>query len=256
MILLIIAVIFVFSFLIGLVVHEQKGKKELENITRVDFINRSKVYKEGFEHTGFSIGSNGHGRAYFGKRKRLIGIETTFYVTYSDKSPKYITASEGTKKFSTLMQYFEHQEQAEYHRMEETQKKNELKPVEQVTLQPTNVENPKKEKPKFLDIPFIILPNEFSIEISNQSCVYQPREYDAESYEVYIRFEIHYDSTVKGVTNRKVICALYDSNDRIFSTRSALDHLSKSGCQIVEINFWDNIYEEPAKVSIGVERYN
>ena len=73
MILLIIAVIFVFSFLIGLVVHEQKGKKELENITRVDFINRSKVYKEGFEHTGFSIGSNGHGRAYFGKRKRCPG---------------------------------------------------------------------------------------------------------------------------------------------------------------------------------------
>ena len=237
----------------------KRQAKQLENIAHVKFIGRAKIYKEGFEQTGFSIGTSGRGRLYFGKRKRLQGTEVTFYVTYSDKDPQLVSTMEGTEQYFKLMSYINQQNtedigarieagaQSIPKSVEENQQKltEELVPAKRLKLNP----------PKLLEIPFEVLPNEFSVEVRHQSCIYKQTEYDGGRYEVDVRCEVHYDSSVKGVTNRRIVISLYDSKDRIFAVRNTWpEHLDKSGCKVAEINFWENIYEEPSKVSISIER--
>lgn len=257
---LIIGIIILVIALMTARMDSKSQEKQLENIIHVEFIERTKIYKEGFEHTGFSIGTSGHGRAYFGKRKRLQGIQATFYVTYSDKEPQNISVKEGTTQYFKLMSYMRQQNMKE---SRVAHKKNDevvIQPVKEeknmAEIEPTVISDRiKLDPPKVLEIPFDVLPNEYSLEVRHQSCIYKQTDYNDVRYEVDIRCEVHYDASVKGITNRRIVVSLYDSKDRIFAVQNTWpDRLDKSGCKVVEINFWKDIYEEPSKVSISIER--
>lgn len=254
---LIIGAIILVIAIVTAIANQKDQSKQLENIVSVELIGRTNVYKEGFENTGFSIGTSGHGRAYFGKRKRLQGVEATFYVRYSDKSPKTISVMEGTEHYFKLLSYLGQNGETPRNKERKAQPEPEPKIQEQQTEQSEKFASLEEIKtpPKILEVPFEVLPNEYSIEVRHQSCIYKRTEYDNGRYEVDVRCEVHYDPMAKGVTNRRVVISLYDSKGRIFAIRNTYpQHLDKSGCQVVEINFWQDIYEEPSKVSISVEK--
>lgn len=106
---LIIGAIILAIAIVAMIANQKTKSKRLENIVSVEVIGRTNVYKEGFENTGFSIGTSGHGRAYFGKRKQLQGVEVTFYVRYLDRSPKTISVMEGTEDYFKLLSYISEQ---------------------------------------------------------------------------------------------------------------------------------------------------
>ena len=250
------AIILVIAIVV--VIADQKDQsKQLENIVSVELIGRTNVYKEGFENTGFSIGTSGHGRAYFGKRKRLQGVEATFYLWYSDKSPKTFSVMEGTEYYFKLLSYLGKSDETA--RNEDRKAQSDPKPkIQERKAEKSERLSPLEEvktPPKILEVPFEVLPNEYSIEVKHQSCIYKRTEDDGGRYEVDVLCEVHYDPMVKGVTNRRIVVSLYDSKDRIFAIRNTWpQHLDKSGCQVVKINFWKDIYEEPSKISISVEK--
>lgn len=250
----------VLTAIIYAVVNARNQAKQLENIVHVEFLGRTKIYTDGFEHTGFSVGTSGHGRAYFGKRKRLQGIEATFYVTYSDKEPQTVSAMEGTERYFKLISHTEQQNVESQRKRDKESTQSDTKQVKQDQKEPKKeelapAEEMKLRPPKLLEIPFDVLPNEYSVEVRHQSCIYKQTKYDGGRYEVDVRCEIHYDPSVKGVTNRRIVVSLYDKQDRIFAVRRTWpERLDRSGCKVVEINFWQDIFEEPSKVSIGVER--
>ena len=254
---LIVGAIILVIAIVAVVANQKTQSKQLENIVDVELIGRTNIYKEGFENTGFSIGASGHGRAYFGKRKRLQGVKATFYVRYLDKSPKTISVMAGTEHYFKLLSYLEKSDETSRNEDRRVQSEPELKMQERrieqsekfVTLEEVKIQ------PKILEIPFEVLPNEYSLEVRHQSCTYKRTESDGDRYEVDVRCEVHYDPLAKGVTNRRIVVSLYDSKERIFAVRNTYpQHLDKSGCQVVEINFWKDIYEEPSKVSISVEK--
>lgn len=249
------ATIFALSFLVAVfvkILRKKEQEKQLNNIVHVELISQERVYKEGFEHTGFSIGTSGRGRAYFGKRKRMLGVKATFRVSYTDKATQTVIAMDGTEQYNKLLSYIERQKNQE----QEQQKRTEMQAKEQFQPTPKARVAKIKKEPKYLEIPFEILPNEYAIKIKHQSCVFKFEEYDGGRYEVDVRFEVHYDPTVKGVTNRKVVVCLYDVQGRMTAVRSDWNHLDKSGCKIIELNFWKDIVDEPAKISVGIEKYS
>lgn len=223
-------------------------KKQLENITHVQLIGKTDIYRERFENTGFSIGTNGHGRAYFRRRKDFQKSEVSFYITYSDKDPQTVLVMDDSKAYFKLLSYIERQNNVE----QECPKIAEQEASPELSLVQVEKEI---DKPRFLDIPFVVLQNEYSVEVKHQSCIYKRMEYDKDHFEVDIRCEVYYNPLKKGITNRKIVVSLYDKKDRIIAVKSAWpDRLDKSGCKVLEINFGQNILEEPSKVSISIDR--
>lgn len=249
----IIAVIIIISVLAT----DCKKKKELENITSVQLVERAKIYKEGFENTGFSIGTSGHGRAYFGKRKHPQGVEATFCVTYSDKPMEQVKAMEGSEQYFKLLSYIERQDKQEMNKHRAEQKEKETKELiakQELQAQLKELESKKMNDRKYyIEVPFEVLPNEFGLEIFHQSCQIVI-EYGQKK--IRVRFEVRYNTETKGARNRRIVCAALDSEDKIVSVNRERTGLDKSGGKIMDIVFWDNIEEDPSKVTIGLERIN
>lgn len=227
-----------------------------QNIDRVEIVDSTKVYQEKFENTGFSIGTNGHGRAYFGKRKRLKGTEVTFLISYTDKPQRTVKAMEGSNQYNTLMEYIYRQDEEEKQRkksQKETIPSSGTSTIQAVQTVPSAEikQIPQKEKPKYLEIPFEILPNEYSLEITHQTCIYQ---LSYGNHETVIRGEARYNPDVRGITNRKLVISIYDKDGHIMGVKSSFsEYLDKSGCKIIDATFYKT-EEEPAKVSIGIEK--
>jgi len=75
-------------------------------------------------------------------------------------------------------------------------------------------------------------------------------------YRIEVRFAISYDPMVKGIRNRVITCATVDSAGRMTAVRRDNKVLDLSGSRMVDIMFWENAEQEPAKIVIGVDRYN
>lgn len=255
-------VIALILFCIICVISAKKESREMEHITHVSLIGQANVYEEKYEHTGVSIGTSGHGRAYFRKRKHLKGVESTFRVFYSDKPPKIIKVMENTGKYCKLISYIDRQELKAQNLRDTAPASAEEESVQtsagRVLVEVCRTESKSPlDPPKFLDIPFEVLPNEYSLEVRHQSCIYKQTKYDNGRCEVDIRFEAYYDPTIKGVTNRKIVVSLYDQKGRIFAVSdTGFRRLDKSGCKVVSLNFWQDIIEEPSQVSISIEKFS
>lgn len=84
---------------------------EVQNLKYVEIIKTTDLYKTGYEHSGFSIGRSGT-RSYYRRRKRYVGTDIKFRVTYNTGKTATITAREGTKKCQILFDFIDEQDRA------------------------------------------------------------------------------------------------------------------------------------------------
>lgn len=242
-----IAAVIVLYFVISAV----ENHKNLKNITHVEITGRSNIYDEGYENTGFSVGTKGSMRFYFGKKKRLRGKEVTFHVSYSDKDSKIISAMEDTSVYNKLMEYV----YADESDAPKTKGDEPKKFAENSEKQGKIVSKPVEETKQcyYIDVPFEVIPNDYHLTVHHQSC---QMIIGSDCKEVKIMFEVNYDQAAKGANNRRLVCALLDKDDKIVSVVNDWKSLSKSGGRILDLTFWQNITDEPSKIRIGLEQIN
>lgn len=84
-------------------------RKDTKNMTYVEFLGWRDVYTEGTENVGYSYGTNGELRAYYGPVRRYAGQEAVFYVEYTDKKPRRISVREYSGKFKVFKEFLEKQ---------------------------------------------------------------------------------------------------------------------------------------------------
>lgn len=106
----------------------------------------------------------------------------------------------------------------------------------------------------YIDIPFEIAPNEYGLKISYPSCQVEKKE-DGDQ-RVYVRFTATYDPTVKGLRNRVLICSIVNKDGKTMDISRGRKVLDTSGSQMVDITYWHLMEEEPARVVVGLDRYN
>lgn len=240
---------------------------ELENIQSVSLVDEIQWTKKQYYNSGFSVGMKGNPRFYYRSKNVPHHVEAKFRVRYKDGKVKTISRNKGTTDYNYLITCIQNQAQQQKKQAEAMQQKRKqdeknASVISQQTIPETqkiNVVAPSKNRKKYLNIPFEVLPNEYAMEVRHQSCAFKSVPYnDAgnERYEVDICCEVHFDPNVKGVTNRRVVVSLYDAQGRITYVMKDWDHLTKSGCRIIDINFWKEINDEPSKVSFSLEKYN
>lgn len=244
----------IFVFLISKYIYAAYQDHQLENIAHVTLVSRNEIFKTCFENTGFSVGAKGNGRLYFSKRNRLQRVEVTFHVTYHNNFSKNITVMEKSNAYYKLLSYVE-KEKSKDHKEEVDRIINKKVKQSQTNSMISGDTNLNSCDIRFLDIPFEVLPNEYGLEIKHQSCMIKRLSCPDTQYEINVRCEAHYDSSIKGITNRKIVVSLYDQKGRIIEVKNMWpERLDKSGCKMVSICFGQNIIEEPSKVSVGIER--
>ena len=81
---------------------------EVQNLKHVEIIKTTDFYKTGYEHSGFSIGRSGT-RSYYRRKKRYVGTDIKFRVTYNTGKTETITAREGTKRCQSLLDFIDTQ---------------------------------------------------------------------------------------------------------------------------------------------------
>lgn len=230
---------------------------QLKDIEYTELLGRTKVMDVKTRPSGFSVGSRGSFRTYWRFREEVDHIDVDFRVHYQDGRVCKVTAREGSGKCDKLYSYMG---------------KPKLKPVEPpkpVVIEPPKViEQPKiveasrseakpqkQEKNKYyIEIPFEIAPNEYSLAIAYPSCQVENTK-DGER-RAYVRFTATYDPTVKGLRNRVIICSLVNKDGKTMDVRRGMKVFDTSGSQMIDLSFWKLIDEEPARVVVGVDRYN
>ena len=85
------------------------GRNDTEHMTHVEFLGWRDVYTEGTENTGFSYGTDGAFRTYYGNVRRYAGRNAVFYVEYSNKNPRSLSVQPGSRKFDKLVKFMENQ---------------------------------------------------------------------------------------------------------------------------------------------------
>ena len=83
--------------------------KDVQDLKRVEIIDAIKLYKAGYENSGFSIGKSGM-RSYYRRKNRYIGTDIKFRVTYNTGRTATVTAREGTERCNTLLTFMENQD--------------------------------------------------------------------------------------------------------------------------------------------------
>lgn len=83
--------------------------KDVQDLKRVEIIEAIKLYKAGYENSGFSIGKSGM-RSYYRRKNRYIGTDIKFRVTYNTGRVATVTAREGTERCNTLLRFMENQD--------------------------------------------------------------------------------------------------------------------------------------------------
>ena len=268
----IFAVIFIAIIIIGLVVHASNVSEQLKNIQYAVILRRTRVMTTKSRPSGYSISSRGNFRAYWRFRNEVDHIEVEFEVHYESGEVRRITANEDSSLYNGLMPYVglkpkppvpkptppptivEPPKPVEISPPKELIKHmDEVKPLPEAN--PAEPPKPKrKEEKRFAEVPFEVAPNEYSLEISYPSCQMIRRA--SGEYRIEVRFAISYDPMVKGIRNRVITCATVDSAGRMTAVRRDNKVLDLSGSRMVDIMFWENAEQEPAKIVIGVDRYN
>ena len=264
----IFAVIFIAIIIIGLVVHASHVSEQLKNIQYAVILGKTRVMTTKSRPSGYSISSRGNFRAYWRFRNEVDHIEVEFEVHYESGEVRRITANEDSSLYNGLMPYVgakpkppipnpAPQPLAELPKLVEiSPPKEPIKHMEHMDEVKTS-EPPKQNKNKgnrFAEVPFEIAPNEYKLSVSYPSCQ-MVRRSNGEC-RVQVRFSVSYDPTVKGVRNRVITCATVDSAGRMTAVRRDNKVLDLSGSRMADIMFWENAEQEPAKIVIGVDRYN
>lgn len=262
----IFAVIFIAIIIIGLVVHASNVSEQLKNIQYAVILRRTRVMTTKSRPSGYSISSRGNFRAYWRFRNEVDHIEVEFEVHYESGEVRRITANEDSSLYNGLMPYVGAKPKppitnpAPPPQIAELPKLVEISPQKEPIKHMDEVktsEPPKQNKNKgnrFAEVPFEIAPNEYKLSVSYPSCQ-MVRRSNGEC-RVQVRFSVSYDPTVKGVRNRVITCATVDSAGRMTAVRRDNKVLDLSGSRMADIMFWENAEQEPAKIVIGLDRYN
>lgn len=267
----IFAVIFIAIIIIGLVVHASNVSEQLKNIQYAVILRRTRVMTTKSRPSGYSISSRGNFRAYWRFRNEVDHIEVEFEVHYESGEVRRITANEDSSLYNGLMPYVGIKPNPPIPNpappppiveppkpVDISPPKEPIKHMDEVkTLPETNPAEPpkpkRKEEKRFAEVPFEIAPNEYKLSVSYPSC--QMIRWASGEYRIEVRFAVSYDPTVKGVRNRVVTCATVDSSGRMTAVRRDNKVLDLSGSRIIDIMFWENAEQEPAKIVVGIDRY-
>lgn len=220
-----------------------------KGVATARIVERIQRTKDKYQHSGMSFGINGNPRLYYRVKNVPTYVEVKFLVTFENGKAKTISTIEGSKKYYYLLEYSKIPGQAEQTR----QTRPEPEPQRPAAEKASEPEKPKAKK-YYLDIPFEIAPNEYSLSILYPSCQMERRP-DGES-RINVRFEARYDVSAKGLRNRVVKCSTIDAQGRMTDTMRETRTLDASGSQMIDITFWRNVDDEPAKVIVGLDRYN
>lgn len=268
----IFAVLVVAAVIICVIANSAYVSAQLKNVQYAVILGKTRVMTTKSRPSGYSISSRGNFRAYWRFRNEVDHIEVEFEVHYESGEVRRITANEDSSLYNGLMPYVglkpkppvpkptppptivEPPKPVEISPPKELIKHmDEVKPLPEAN--PAEPPKPKrKEEKRFAEVPFEVAPNEYSLEISYPSCQMIRRA--SGEYRIEVRFAISYDPMVKGIRNRVITCATVDSAGRMTAVRRDNKVLDLSGSRMVDIMFWENAEQEPAKIVIGVDRYN
>lgn len=244
---------------------------QLKNVQYAVIIGRTRVMTTKSRPSGYSISSRGNVRAYWRFRNELDHIEVEFEVHYESGEVRRITANEDSSLYNGLMPYVGIKPKPPIPNpappppiveppkpVEISPPKEPIKHMDEVKTLPEAkpAEQPKpksKEEKRFAEVPFEVAPNEYGLVISYPSC--QMIRWASGEYRIEVRFAVSYDPTVKGVRNRVVTCATVDSSGRMTAVTRDNKVLDLSGSRIIDIMFWENAEQEPAKIVVGIDRY-
>lgn len=229
---------------------------QTKDIEYTVFLGRTRVMTTRTRPSGFSIGSRGSIRGYWRFREEVDHIDAEFEVHYRDGRVRSVSAREGSKKCDKLYSYIG------------KPKPKPVEPPKPMVIEPPKViEQPKiveaekfeikpqgQEKSKYyIEIPFEIAPNEYGLAISYPSCQVEHTK-DGER-RACVRFTATYDATVKGLRNRVIVCSLVNESGKTMDVRRNTKTLDTSGCQMIDLHFWQLMDEEPARVIVGIDKY-
>ena len=268
----IFAVLVVAAVIICVIANSAYVSTQLKNVQYAVILGKTRVMTTKSRPSGYSISSRGNFRAYWRFRNEVDHIEVEFEVHYESGEVRRITANEDSSLYNGLMPYVglkpkppvpkptppppivEPPKPVEISPPKEPIKHmDEVKPLPEAN--PAEPPKPKRnEEKRFAEVPFEVAPNEYSLEISYPSCQMIRRA--SGEYRIEVRFAISYDPMVKGIRNRVITCATVDSAGRMTAVRRDNKVLDLSGSRMVDIMFWENAEQEPAKIVIGVDRYN
>lgn len=268
----IFAVLVVAAVIICVIANSAYVSAQLKNVQYAVILGKTRVMTTKSRPSGYSISSRGNFRAYWRFRNEVDHIEVEFEVHYESGEVRRITANEDSSLYNGLMPYVVAKPKppitnpapppqiAELPKLveisppkEPIKHMDEVKPLPKAN--PAEPPKPKrKEEKRFAEVPFEVAPNEYSLEISYPSCQMIRRA--SGEYRIEVRFAISYDPMVKGIRNRVITCATVDSAGRMTAVRRDNKVLDLSGSRMVDIMFWENAEQEPAKIVIGVDRYN
>lgn len=268
----IFAVLVVAAVIICVIANSAYVSAQLKNVQYAVILGKTRVMTTKSRPSGYSISSRGNFRAYWRFRNEVDHIEVEFEVHYESGEVRRITANEDSSLYNGLMPYVGAKPKppipnpapppqiAELPKLveisppkEPIKHMDEVKPLPEAN--PAEPPKPKrKEEKRFAEVPFEVAPNEYSLEISYPSCQMIRRA--SGEYRIEVRFAISYDPMVKGIRNRVITCATVDSAGRMTAVRRDNKVLDLSGSRMADIMFWENAEQEPAKIVIGVDRYN
>ena len=262
------AAFIVIMVIIILIADSISTKNATKDVHYAVIVDRVQYMSTKSRPSGFSISSKGNMRAYWRFREEVDHIKVTFEVHYINGNIKIIKANEGTQLYNRLISYVGAEREAnvggagrtEFTENAEKQEPQEpQEPESNLHDEPetSNVERKSKRSvvtKRYIDVPFEVVENEYKLSIFYPSCQIEASENG--EFRINVRFRVTYDPTVKGVRSRIITCATIDKFGRMTDTANSFKTLDLSGSRIVNISFWKNAEEEPAKILVGLEQYN
>lgn len=250
---------------ITLMIKAESDSNDVKEIEYTILLGRTRIMETRTRPSGFSISSRGNVRGYWKFKDEVARIDADFEVHYKNGDVRRIKAVEGSNKCNTLYAYIgkPKKKQAEEKKIikEEQPKIAESPKLLEVPraeapeeLKQERKDDAKKQKKYYLDVPFEIAPNEYGLTVSYPSC--QVENMDDGGRRIYVMFTATYDSTVKGLKNRVISCSIINRDGRTMDVSRYRKVLDSSGSMMIDITYWHKIYEEPAKVVVGIDRYN
>ena len=118
----------------------QPDSIDMSKVQHVDVIQTIDLYKDSYENSGFSIGKTGM-RSYYRRKKRYIGTDMKFRITYITGKSTTVKARVGSEKCQRLLDFIDAQEK-------QVMEKPSPKPV-------APPDSPKSSTPKPLQQPVI-----------------------------------------------------------------------------------------------------
>lgn len=267
----IFAVLIVVAVIICVIANSAYVSAQLKNVQYAVILGKTSVMTTKSRPSGYSISSRGNVRAYWRFRNEVDHIEVEFEVHYESGEVRHITANEDSSLYNSLMPYVGIKPRPPVPNptppptiveppkpVEISPPKEQIKHMDEVKPLPEakQAEPPKpkqKEEKRFAEVPFEVATNEYNLAISYPSCQMIKRA--SGEYRIEVRLAVSYDPTAKGVRNRVITCATVDGSGRMTAVRRDNKVLDLSGSRIVDIMFWENAEQEPAKIVVGIDRY-